>query len=57
MADTPVLAHIKDEVWLEQFRAGKEVIVPGSALVCDVAYSSGQKRASCRTPNTTSSEC
>lgn len=35
---TPVLAHIKDEVWLEQFRAGKEVIVPGSALVCDVAY-------------------
>ena len=33
-----VTAHVLDGPWVEQFRRGREVIVPGSALVCSVAY-------------------
>lgn len=33
-----VLAHVLDDAWLDRFRRGEEVIVPGSALVCTVSY-------------------
>jgi hypothetical protein len=34
-------AHILDENWLNRFRAGREIIVPGSALDCLVEYQYG----------------
>ena len=34
-------AYVKDVEWLERFRAGQEIIVPGSALVCLVNYEYG----------------
>jgi hypothetical protein len=36
-----VNARIMDEEWLERFRSGAEVIVPGCALDCLVSYSYG----------------
>lgn len=33
-----VNAHITDEEWLEKFRSGDEVIVPGNSLYCRVSY-------------------
>jgi hypothetical protein len=35
----PISAHILDAEWLDRFRQGQEIIKPGSALVCRVAYS------------------
>jgi hypothetical protein len=38
---TPIYAHILDAGWLDRFHHGKEIITPGSALVCQVSYSYG----------------
>lgn len=35
---TSIFAHIQDEDWLNKFKAGQEIVIPGSSLKCSVRY-------------------